>query len=212
MHDHLTLYLWYRRDCPVTADHLARLRAIEGADRVIELDVSGRPGAIDLGPYVGEDRWQGPDAALYRWARSAAFVPARRYFVVEWDTLAAMPLRDWWGPACYDADFAVVAAADPNGSWDWWAHVPRLPAWIRPLAAGFCPWGVQVLSLRALQALADAEPVPHVFCELRQATYLAAAGVRPVARGTGGPGEVWCRDVVPRDGPGIWHPCKSLLT
>lgn len=211
MLDHAVLYLWYRDGCAVTADHYARLVDIEGRHRVIPLDVSGRPGAIDLGKYAGEPRWEGPDAALYRWAASAAFVPARRYFVVEWDTLATMPLREWWGERCCDSAWAVVAAANPTGEWAWWEHVPRLPAPIRPHAAGFCPFGVQVLSLEALKALAEVEPAAGVFCELRQASYLRWLGVSPAVREPAGHGEAWCRDVRYTGGRGLWHPIKEMV-
>lgn len=211
MLDHLVLYLWYRPDCPVTADHLARLRAIEGPGRVLPLDVSGRPGAIDLGPYATEDRWQGPDAAVYRWARSRDFVPARRYLVVEWDTLATMPLRDWWGDACYEADLGVVRVATLGDGWTWWEHRSRLPGPVQPHAAGFCPYGGHVLSRRALTALAESDPVPGVFCELRAASYLGAAGITATVRPGGRKRTVWIGDtrLPSHRGPGVWHPVKG---
>jgi len=176
--------------------------------------VSGvhRLGAVDYGPYANDTVWQRGDAALYQWARSPEFVPARRYLIAEWDVLATMPLADWWGEACYDADHGTVSAVTPetDPSWSWWDHVERLPERFRSYASGFCPFGFQALSRRALDALADSRPVPGVFCELRQGTYLRAAGIVPTVRRTNGPLDVWCRPemIAVRPGPGVWHPVK----
>ncbi len=211
MHDHLTLYLWYRRACPVTADHLSRLRDIEGPDRVIPLDVSGRPGAIDLGPYAHEPRWQGPDAAIYRWARSPSFVKARRYVILEWDCLVTMPLRDWIGDR-YDADMASTSVGDmaTHPAWQWWGDLPYLPASVRAHAACLCPFGVHLISGACLGAVVESDPVSGVFCELRLASYARAAGFALEAFRRDAPGHAWIDPVHPTDRPGVWHPVKSL--
>lgn len=211
MLDHLTLFLWYRRHCPVTAAHLFRLRDIEGPDRVIPLDVSGQPGGIDMGPYAHEPRWHGPDAAVYQWARSPAFVPARRYFVLEWDALVTMPLRDWIGDR-YDSDLSATSVGDPESlpDWDWWRDIPSLPAAIRPHAAALCPYGAHLISGRCLQAVVESDPAPGVFCELRLASYAKAAGFDLTPFRPDAPGHAWLDDKAPTDRPGVWHPVKSL--
>lgn len=209
--DHLTLYLHYRRHCAVTADHLARLQAIEGADRVIPLDVSGKPGAINLGKYASEARWEGPDAAIYRWARSPEFVPARRFFVLEWDALVTMPLRDWIGDR-YDADLASTSVGDPasHPGWIWWGDLAYLPASVRAHASCLCPFGTHLLSGRCLEAVASMDPVPGVFCELRLASYAKAAGFTLTPFRRDAPGRAWLDPQRPTEAPGVWHPCKSL--
>lgn len=211
MHDHLTLYLHYRRHCPVTDAHLARLREIEGEDRVVPLDVSGRPGAIDLGPYAHEPRWHGPDAAVYRWARSPAFVPARRYFVLEWDVLVNSPLRDWIGDR-YDAALAATSVGDPatHPDWEWWQDLPLLPGYVRARAACLCPYGAHLISGRCLEAVVEQRPVPGVFCELRLASYARAAGFEPTAFSPDAPGRCWLDPMAPSSRPGVWHPVKSM--
>lgn len=213
MLDHLTLYLWYRKSCPVTAAHLARLREIEGADRVIPLDVSGlpRPGAVRLGPYANESRWHGPDAVVYQWARSEAFVPARRYFVIEWDALVNSPLRDWVGDR-YDADLAATSVGDPASlpAWKWWQDLPLLPAYVRAKAGAMCPYGAHLISGRCLEAVVEQRPVPGVFCELRLASYARAAGFNLTPFRPDAPGHAWLDDKAPTDAPGVWHPVKSL--
>lgn len=211
MLDHLTLYLHYRRHCPVTDAHLARLREVEGDDRVIPLDVSGRPDAIDLGLYDHEPRWQGPDAAVYRWARSPSFVPARRYFIIEWDALVNMPLRDWIGDR-YDADLAATSVGDmaTHPDWTWWQDLPLLPAYVRARAGCMCPYGVHLISGRCLEAVVEQRPVPGVFCELRLASYARAAGFELTPFRPDAPGHAWLDDKAPTDRPGVWHPVKTL--
>jgi hypothetical protein len=211
MHDHLVLFLHYRKACNVTADHLFRLRDIEGPERVIPLDVSGRLGAIDLGPYAHEPRWHGPDAAVYRWTRSPAFVRARRYFVLEWDALVTMPLRDWIGDR-YDADLAATSVGDmaTHPAWQWWGDLAYLPAPVRAHAACLCPFGVHLISGRCLEAVAEMDPAPGVFCELRLASYARAAGFTLTPFRHDAPGHAWIDPVHPTDRPGVWHPVKVL--
>lgn len=208
MRDFVALFLYYGGrplSDPVTADHLSRLVAIEGEANVIPIDVSSAEG------------WHGPDAKVYEWAKSPAFVPAKRYAIVEWDALATMTLREWWGEAAWAADAAAVwtlDCVDDDPNWVWWGDIAKLPPAYRPYAAGFCPFGVSLLSHDALRAAAESEPAPGVFCELRLGTYLAYHGFEVERKGKGlRGGPVWCSpemDPASCTTPGLWHPVKTL--
>ena len=87
-----------------------------------------------------------------------------------------------------------------------------LPAALRPHAAGIRPLAVVVLSRECLDALLrpefDAVFAADLFCELRLATVVQAAGFR--IGEMPGLDEVGHRPLrAPARLPGIWHPVKS---
>lgn len=218
MLDCCILFAHYRDD-PITRDHLDRLRRLNpypvvalgnAALSCVEgtLDVSRLPGE-----WADEDLWAGADTFLYRWYRHGG-LRARRYIFLEWDTLATMPIRDFYAEV-WDADAAGSEVKRIEADPGWWFHQrDRLPEHLRRHAAGIVPLNGTLLSDRALAAVAAGPIPPGIFCELRLGTLLRAAGFEPVALPEAkGRMNSWNPALVAfdPDRPGIYHPIKAAV-
>jgi len=125
-----------------------------------------------------EDPWRAADTLLYRWFPHRQF-EAHRYVFLEWDTLATMPIREYYREV-WDADAAATAVHTPQ-SYAGWPWFKELPAELRPFAMGLSPLNGVMLSHRALAAVCAGPLPPNVFCECRLGTALKVAGFQPVA-------------------------------
>ena len=175
--------------------------------------------AVDVSPFAaefaGENKWWGSDATIYCWFRHCRSVEAERYAVIEWDTLATMPLEEYYAEV-WDADAAAAEiktpASDPN--WEWFRlHGGRLPQDLRPFAAGLVPFNGTLLSHRAMEKVCGMQ-IPHnINNELRLGTLLRAGGfalrtMPPAKAATNN----WRADLITvGDTPGVYHPVKTIL-
>jgi hypothetical protein len=169
------------------------------------------PDAIDVGHLTSP--WHEADLAFIRWFLHRPF-DAKRYILMEYDTLATMPLWQFYGPL-WDKDVVVphlrIRSHEPL--WEWFEHIPLLPPDLQPFAAGVSPMTAILLSHRAMLAISGM-PLPDVFSELRLGTLLRAAGMEM---------SVLPRDVaanihwdptliqIDPDLAGVYHPVKVVI-
>lgn len=210
----------HHKDDETTRYHLDLLRRGNPYPVVAVCDASAErvEGAIDVDvltkEWASEDKWGGIDTVLYRWFRHGG-LRAERYVFFEWDTLATMPVKEYFG-ALWDEDAAgastMLIERDPD--WWWFHQLDRLPPHVRDVAAGIVPLSGLLLSDRALAAVASSAIPADVYCELRLGTLLRAAGFTLSEY----PPETqrmnqWHRDLIVYDAdkPGIYHPIKERM-
>lgn len=162
--------------------------------------------------WADEDPWRAADTLIYRWFARRPF-DARRYIFLEWDTLATLPVREYYREV-WDADAAASAVYTPRtyAGWPWFRE---LPAELRPYATGLSPLNGVMLSHRALSAVC-AGPLPgNVFCECRLGTAVRRAGFEPVALPPAKAATNGFRRshiVLNPRVPGLYHPVKHVST
>lgn len=186
MLDCCILFSHYKND-ETTLRHLELLRernpypvvavcngAAERVDEALDVDLLSKEGSL-------EPKWHSPDRMLYRWFRHGG-VRARRYVFLEWDTLATMPVREFYDEV-WDADAAgsSVMRVEHEPGWYWFWQTCRLPPHLRAKAGGIVPFNGLLVSHRALAAVTSGAIPPNVFCELRIGTLLRHAGFEPRA-------------------------------
>jgi hypothetical protein len=138
-------------------------------------------GAVDVHllskRWSDEDKWTSADSILYRWFLHGG-VRAQRYLMLEWDTLATAPVKEFFGELWdRDAVGTSVKLHETHPEWQWFREqMHLLPPTLRQHAAGIVPFNGLLLSHRALSAVVDADPPPGIFCELRIGTLLRSAG------------------------------------
>lgn len=190
-----------RNPYPVVAVCNGAAERVEGA-----LDVSR---LSELG--AQESRWHSPDTILYRWFLHGG-LRARRYIFLEWDTLATMPVREFYDEVWDEAAAAsTVKRIEDDPDWYWFEQRDRLPEDLRAKAGGVVPFNGIMLSHRALAAITARPIPPDVFCELRIGTLLRNAGFEPCSL----PREKrvmnsYERSLIQFDPnrPGVYHPVK----
>lgn len=211
------LFVHYRND-PTTQAHLELLRRLNPYPVVAVCNAAPEhvDGALDVAGlttrWSDEHPWGGADTVLYRWFLHGG-VRAERYVLLEWDTLATMPVREFYDEV-WDADAAgaVVKRIERDPDWFWFHQLGRLPEPLRPYAGGLLPLNGTLLSHRALAAVA-AGPIPSdVFCELRLGTLLRSCGFpltelpEPKRRMNSYDSRLIAFDATL---PGIYHPVKG---
>lgn len=211
------LFSHYGND-ETTREHLALLRernpypvvavcndAARRVEEALDVNLLSKAGSL-------EHKWLSPDRILYRWFRHGG-LRARRYIFLEWDTLATMPVREYYDEV-WDADAAGSTAKriEHEPEWEWFRQMPRLPGPLRAKAGGIVPFNGILLSHRALEAVTSGPIPPNVFCELRLGTLLRNAGFEaqtfsPEKQRTNS----FDRRLIDFDPvrPGIYHPIKS---
>jgi glycosyltransferase involved in cell wall biosynthesis len=171
------------RDDDTTRYHLELLRRLNPFPVVAVCNASSErvEGAIDVDllskRWSSEDKWGSADSILYRWFLHGG-VRAQRYLMLEWDTLATAPVKEFFGDL-WDRDVVgtSVKLHEAHAEWQWFREqMHLLPPALRQHAAGIVPFNGLLLSHRALSAVVDAEPPPGIFCELRIGTLLRSAG------------------------------------
>jgi hypothetical protein len=170
------------------------------------------PGAVDVGPL--QSPWHEADLAFMRWFLRRPF-DAKRYVLMEYDTLATMPLRQFYGPLLWEKEAVVphlrLRCREP--SWEWFEQVPLLPRELQPFAAGASPMTALLLSHQAMLAVSR-RPVPVVFSELRIGTLLQAAGLEISSLSREAAANIhWNPTLIQIDPsiPGVYHPVKVVI-
>ncbi len=171
------------RDDATTRDHLELLRRLNPFPVVAVCNACSDcvDGAVDVhllsNRWSSEDKWSSADSILYRWFLHGG-VRAQRYLMLEWDTLATAPVKEFFGEL-WDRDVVgtSVKLHETHPEWHWFREqMHLLPPALRQHAAGIVPFNGLLLSHRALSAVVDADPPPGIFCELRIGTLLRSAG------------------------------------
>lgn len=170
-------------------------------------------GAAAKNPAERQWFWRNSDLPIYAWHSNPHEVCAR-WFVCEWDTYLAMPLREFLAPT-WDMDFVAPATMFPSRDrrWCWFKEVNKLPSHWAPAACGALQ-ACTMFSNRALTAATnnvrnDKLDQVDVFCELRMATACALAGFKPAANPLADD-RITCETVFP-NGPGVWHAVKAVI-
>ena len=171
------------RDDDTTRYHLDLLRRLNPFPVVAVCNASPErvEGAVDVDllsrRWSDEDKWSSADSILYRWFLHGG-IRARRYLMLEWDTLATMPVKEFYGELWdRDAVATSVKRIETHPEWQWFRQqLHLLPPHLRQHAAGVVPFNGLLLSHRALAAVVEADPPPGIFCELRIGTLLRASG------------------------------------
>jgi glycosyltransferase involved in cell wall biosynthesis len=173
----------HHRDDETTRFHLGELRRLNPFPVVAVCNDSPErvEGAIDVSllsrQWADEDKWSSADSILYRWFLHGG-IRARRYLILEWDTLATMPVREFYGDL-WDRDVVATAVKrwETHPRWHWFHQQSHLLSpQLRPHAAGVVPLNGLLLSHCALCSVVAANPPPGIFSELRIGTLLRAAG------------------------------------
>lgn len=182
------LFAHHRNDA-VTRHHLEILRE-NNSDPIIPICHSPCDpvaGAVDVSRFskrfAADHPWMRGDAMLYLWFRHSRTVEAERYAYIEWDTLATMPLPEYYQEV-WNADAAGSHIKTPQTTpeWEWFRlHGPRLPDRLKPSAVGIAPLNAVLLSRRALKSVCDSQIPKNVFSELRLGSLLRFNGVTPIA-------------------------------
>ena len=186
---------------PVIAVCNAATTHVDGA---LDVDCLSKDGSL-------EPKWHSPDTILYRWFLRGG-IRARRYVFLEWDTLATMPVREFYAEVWEEhAAASTVKTIENDPDWYWFWQMGRLPSALRPKAAGVVPFNGLFLSHQALSAITS-RPIPaDIFCEFRVATLLRYAGFEPrpfpSAKQRMNSYERTLIDFH-QDRPGIYHPIK----
>lgn len=217
----LCILFAHHRNDPVTREHVEVLRR-HNPFPIVPISnaaIHHLPGAIDVADasseFSDEDPWEACDTMIYRWFRHARSVEAERYTYIEWDTLATMPLREYFADV-WDADAAGAQVKTPRSHpyWEWFRRdLGKLPEPMRPHATAVVPVNGVLLSRRALEAVCRCQIPSSIFCELRLGTLLRSCGVAPIempahlAQSNG-----WRTDLTAVSAsPGVYHPVKTLL-
>lgn len=215
------LFAHHRSDA-VTRHHLHVLQQHNPHDPVVLLcngSIDPLAGAIDVSQlsdeFAGENKWLGSDVMLYLWFRHCRNIEAERYAIIEWDTLATMPLREYYRDV-WDADAAGCGLKTPQHSptWEWFvAHGSRLPEPLRTHMVGLVPFNGILLSHRALEQICQQEIPRHINNELRLGTLLSTCGFQLKTIGpAAASNNQWRADQIKISGrPGLYHPVKSIL-
>ncbi len=116
------LFVHYRDD-PTTRTYLDLLRRLNPYPVVALCNAAKEhvDGVLDVARlttrWVGEHPWSGADTILYRWFLHGG-LQAERYVFLEWDTLATMPVREFYDEV-WDADAADAVAKRIEDDPDW---------------------------------------------------------------------------------------------
>ncbi len=170
------------RDDDTTRHHLELLRKLNPFPVVAVCNASPErvEGAVDVDrlskQWSDENKWSSADSILYRWFLHGG-IRAQRYLMLEWDTLATMPVKEFYREF-WDRDVVAtsVKRIEAHPEWQWFREqLHLLPPHLRQYAAGVVPFNGLLLSHRALAAVVEADPLPGLFCELRIGTLLRAA-------------------------------------
>jgi hypothetical protein len=206
------------RDDEITRTHLDLIRRLNPYPVVAVCNASPErvEGAIDVDllskRWSTEEKWTSADGMLYRWFLHGG-VRAQRYLILEWDALATMPVKEFFGDLWdKDAVGASVKSHESHPEWFWFrTQIHLLPPALRPHAAGIVPFNGLLLSHRALSAVVNADPPPGLCCELRIGTLLRSLGIEiteypPEKRRMNS----FHPDNITYDGvtPGLYHPIK----
>jgi hypothetical protein len=151
------------------------------------------------------------DHLLYNWYRSPHRLPAKRYVLIEYDTLATLPLREFYTGVWDDpAVAAAVRKPSPTGEWGRFDRTHLLPLDWQPFRRGVTPICGLLMARDVVEAVCGLPTPPGVFCELRLATAIRRAGweitQHPTARRT-----VWWNydRIYDPSVPGVYHPVKE---
>ncbi|HEU5116039.1 MAG TPA: hypothetical protein VFT74_05115 [Isosphaeraceae bacterium] len=213
------LFVHYRDD-PTTRAHLDLMRRLNPYPVVAVCNAAPEyvDGALDVArltsEWSGEHPWGGADTILYRWFLHGG-LRAERYVFLEWDTLATMPVREFYDEV-WDADAAgaVAKRIERDPDWFWFHQIGLLPEALRPHAGGLLPLNGTLLSHRALAAITASPIPPNIFCELRLGTVLRACGFtltelpEPKRRMNSYDSRLITFDA---NRPGIYHPIKGRI-
>ena len=213
------LFAHYHDD-PTTRTHLNLLRMLNPYPVVAVCNAAPMhvDGALDIArlstQWADEHPWGGADTILYRWFLHGG-LHAKRYIFLEWDTLATMPVREFYDEV-WDADAAgsVAKRIEDDPDWIWFHQVGLLPESLRSHAGGLLPLNGTLLSHRALAAVARSPVPPGIFCELRLGTLLRSLGFaltelpEPKRRMNSYDRRLITFAI---DQPGIYHPIKNLI-
>ncbi len=209
------------RDNPVTRQHLEILRSVNPYPVVAisRNTVRPVPGSANLQPEdegLSENGRSSVDMSLYAWFRHRG-LDAERYICLEWDTLATLPVREFYEEVWNEpVSAATVMLPENDPHWYWFRQMSRLPDELRQYAAGLVPFCGTLLSHSALCDAVFRKPIPaDVFCELRLGTLLRYQGypltsLPEIRRRTISYTEKLIN--VSTSGPAIYHPVKRLVS
>ncbi len=140
-----------------------------------------------------------------------ALPKSKRYLYLEYDTLCNFPLEQLY-ETVWDSEMGAVEIVTLKAEPDWWFWLLKRDGF----PVNDSTWGVRPMcgtffSRDALAAISDEQSKPSyekLFCEIRVGEAARSVGIVPklikVSRGK--------MDHFPvhPDGPGIWHPVKTI--
>lgn len=153
--------------------------------------------------------WGSADLLVYDWFKSKHKITASRYVILEYDTLATMPLKEFYQHVWDES----AAGAQPlikerDADWIWFRDLDESTP--LPLG-GFVPLCGILLSHDALSKmvnLAHLPPLAFLNSECRIATLARLAGCQLAKIRHDAETFISWTNVTP-DGPGIWHSIKD---
>jgi hypothetical protein len=157
------------------------------------------------------NEWRNSDFLIYNWFHSKHYVAAKRYIIVEYDTLCVASFEDFYA-AVWDEPVAAAGLVDfdREPEWHWFCEIKDQSLY-RNRLAGMRPISGIFLSHPALAAMSrlalDPIYVP-LYCECRIGTLARTAGYKPVQIRTDAANFISWEPRHP-SGPGIWHSVKS---
>jgi len=212
MLDLCILYL-HHKDNSLTRIHARLLQKYNPGAAFVPLTFrNGMPNAVRF-PFncrrAVHGEWGSVDLLIYDWFKSKHKITASRYIILEYDTMATVPLKDFYQDVWDEsAAGAQPLTIEKNSDWIWFKDLDA--ATPLPLG-GFVPFCGIFLSHDALSKvveLAHIPPLAFVNSECRIATLARLAGcqlkkIRPYA-------ETYISwTTVSPDCPGVWHPIKD---
>ena len=215
------LFLHYRND-DLTRHHLSLIRTLNPEHPVIPIHhgvADPVAGSIDVGtdPQFacerrgGRDAWKFCDAKIYQWWRRNPGV-ARRIVALESDTLATMPVREFYGDLWNSpAAASVVITPESDPSWIWWPPAEPIPLDLLSFAGGVGPMSGLLLTDDTLRAVTESPMLPsRVISELRLGTMLRYLGIPVSPFPADRTMDVQCSyTTVDPSRPSIYHPVKT---
>jgi hypothetical protein len=209
----LCILFIHHSDDELTRFHADLIRTNNPTAHFVPLTFSkGLAGAVSPGKFFpGEWPSRNTDNLIYAWSWSCDYVLAKRYVVLEYDTLCTVPICDFYR-AVWNEPLAAAASVtlEKNPDWWWFREIPDFRPFGNTLA-GIIPLSGLFLSNEALTSLAELARNPlywPLFCECRVGTMARAAGYSPVRISPDAADFLTWQPRVPSR-PGIWHPVKS---
>jgi hypothetical protein len=221
IHEYVILFLYHKRNDPLTWKHFALMQHFNPNVPIIPIIDDGideLPETVDVkyfpSKWYTDQLYYYPDTLLYRWFENRE-ISAKRYIMIEYDALVEISfpefLRDVWDKP---------VAAHKYFTYEWWpdwiwfqydeAHY-NIPEYLRGYLAAICPFGFIMFSHDALESIV-ANAVPYkMFCETRIATACRRMEI-PVSTFGNTKGTISYRqcDLIRTPYPTIYHPVKDM--
>jgi hypothetical protein len=180
IHEYAILFLYHKRNDPLTWKHFALMQHFNPDVPIIPIIDNGideLPGTVDVKDFPSkwytDSLYYYPDTLLYRWFENRE-INAKRYVMVEYDvyceTSFPIFLKNVWNkPVACHKYF-------PYPWWPQWYWFQydyqnnNIPEYLQDHLAAICPFGFILFQHEALETIV-ANAIPYkMFCETRVAT------------------------------------------